>query len=74
MSSLPSRGHHRPAGYERGGRARVGLPNPFTISDLSYVWIICDVYENDLDAVHVGEYADIHLNAYPNQGLQGSHR
>jgi len=40
-------------------------PNPFTISDLSYVWIICDVYENDLDAVHVGEYADIHLTAYP---------
>jgi membrane fusion protein, heavy metal efflux system len=45
-------------------------PNPFTISDLSYVWIICDVYENDLDAVHVGEYADIHLNAYPNQVLK----
>ena len=42
-------------------------PNPFTISDLSYVWIICDVYENDLDAVHIGEYADIRLNAYPNQ-------
>ena len=34
----------------------LGSPNPFTISDLSYVWIICDVYENDLDAVHVGEY------------------
>ena len=46
-------------------------PNPFTISDLSYVWIICDVYENDLDAVHVGEYADIHLNAYPNKVLKG---
>jgi cobalt-zinc-cadmium efflux system membrane fusion protein len=46
-------------------------PSPFTISDLSYVWIICDVYENDLDAVHVGEYADIHLNAYPGQGLKG---
>jgi membrane fusion protein, heavy metal efflux system len=45
--------------------------NPFTISDLSYVWIICDVYENDLDAVHVGEYADIHLNAYPNKVLKG---
>jgi membrane fusion protein, heavy metal efflux system len=43
----------------------LGSPNPFTISDLSYVWIICDVYENDLDAVHIGEYADIHLNAYP---------
>jgi len=46
-------------------------PNPFTISDLSYVWIICDVFENDLDAVRVGEYADIHLNAYPNQPLKG---
>jgi cobalt-zinc-cadmium efflux system membrane fusion protein len=46
-------------------------PNPFTIADLSYVWIVCDVYENDLDAVHVGEYSDIHLNAYPNQLLKG---
>jgi membrane fusion protein, heavy metal efflux system len=46
-------------------------PNPFTISDLSYVWIICDVYENDLDAVHVGEYADLRLNAYPNQVWKG---
>lgn len=45
-------------------------PNPFTISDLSYVWIICDVYENDLDAVHVGEYADIHLNAFPRDAFQ----
>jgi cobalt-zinc-cadmium efflux system membrane fusion protein len=46
-------------------------PNPFTISDLSYVWIICDVYENDLDAVHVGEYADIRLNAYPDKVFKG---
>jgi cobalt-zinc-cadmium efflux system membrane fusion protein len=49
----------------------LGSPNPFTISDLSYVWIICDVYENDLDAVHVGEYADIRLNGYPNQVFKG---
>jgi cobalt-zinc-cadmium efflux system membrane fusion protein len=46
-------------------------PNPFTISDLSYVWIICDVYENDLDAVHVGESADISLNAYPGKVFKG---
>jgi cobalt-zinc-cadmium efflux system membrane fusion protein len=46
-------------------------PNPFTISDLSHVWIVCDVYENDLDAVHIGEFADIHLNAYPNKVLKG---
>ena len=49
----------------------LGSPNPFTISDLSYVWIVCDVYENDLDAVHVGEYADIRLNAYPNKVFKG---
>jgi cobalt-zinc-cadmium efflux system membrane fusion protein len=49
----------------------LGSPNPFTISDLSYVWIVCDVYENDLDAVHPGEFADIHLTAYPNQVFKG---
>lgn len=46
-------------------------PNPFTISDLSDVWVICDVYENDLDAVRVGETTDIRLNAYPDQVLKG---
>jgi cobalt-zinc-cadmium efflux system membrane fusion protein len=40
-------------------------PNLFTISDLSEVWILCDVYENDLSKVHIGEYADVRLNAYP---------
>src|SRR5271163_4080041 len=45
--------------------------NPFTISDLSYVWIICDVYENNLPQVHLGEYADIRLNAYPDKLLKG---
>ena len=45
-------------------------PNPFTISDLSHVWILCDVYENDMAKVHVGEYADIRLNAYPDRVLK----
>src|SRR5580693_9227904 len=40
-----------------GGVQGLSGPNPFTISDLSYVWIVCDVYENDLDAVKVGETA-----------------
>ena len=46
-------------------------PNPFTISDLSYVWILCDVHENELSNVRLGDYADIHLNAYPDQVLKG---
>ena len=53
------------------GIQALSAPNPFTISDLSTVWIICDVYENDLASVHVGEFADIHLNAYPNRVLKG---
>jgi len=46
-------------------------PNPFTISDLSYVWILCDVYENDLPIVHLGETADIELDAYPGRHFRG---
>jgi cobalt-zinc-cadmium efflux system membrane fusion protein len=46
-------------------------PNPFTISDVSHVWIVCDVYENDLAQVKLGEYADIRLNAYPDRLLRG---
>jgi cobalt-zinc-cadmium efflux system membrane fusion protein len=46
-------------------------PNLFTISDLSKVWIICDVYENDMSFVHLGEFADIHLAAYPKEVLRG---
>jgi len=47
-------------------------PNPFTISDLSSVWILCDVYENDLAAVRVGDKADITLNAYPDRKFTGT--
>ncbi len=46
-------------------------PNPFTISDLSYVWVVCDVYENDLANVKLGDTAEITLNAYPDRVLKG---
>jgi cobalt-zinc-cadmium efflux system membrane fusion protein len=46
--------------------------NPFTISDLTRLWIICDVFENDLANVHLGERADIRLNAYPDQRVTGT--
>lgn len=44
---------------------------PFTISDLSTVWIVCDVYENDLATVHIGDAAEIRLNAYPGRVFKG---
>jgi len=46
-------------------------PNLFTIADLSYIWILCDVYENDLATVHIGEFADVRLNAYPGRVFKG---
>ena len=46
--------------------------SPFTISDLSSVWIVCDVYENDLANVRLGDTAEIRLNAYPDKVFKGS--
>jgi membrane fusion protein, heavy metal efflux system len=46
-------------------------PNLFTIADLSQVWVVCDVYENDLAQVHVGDRARIELNAYPGRSFTG---
>jgi len=46
-------------------------PYPFTISDLSATWIVCDVYENDMASVRLGDTADISLNAYPDRMFKG---
>lgn len=46
-------------------------PNPFTISDLTTVWIVCDVFENDMANVRLGEPAEIKLTAYPDKVLKG---
>jgi cobalt-zinc-cadmium efflux system membrane fusion protein len=46
-------------------------PNPFTISDLTSVWIVCDVYENAMANVRMGEPAEIKLTAYPDKVFKG---
>jgi cobalt-zinc-cadmium efflux system membrane fusion protein len=48
-----------------------GSATAFTIVDLSSVWIICDVYENDLQKISLGESAKIRVNAYPDKELTG---
>jgi cobalt-zinc-cadmium efflux system membrane fusion protein len=53
------------------GTQGLASPNAFTISDVSHVWVICDVYENDLSFVRLGEFADIKLNAYPHRIFRG---
>jgi cobalt-zinc-cadmium efflux system membrane fusion protein len=56
---------------ESSGVQALTPPNPFTISDLSNVWVVCDVYENDLAFVRIGDYADVKLNAYPDKVFKG---
>ena len=46
-------------------------PNLFTINNLDYVWVMCDVYENNLSFVHIGDYADVRLAAYPDKVYKG---
>lgn len=48
-----------------------GSATAFTIADLSTVWILCDVYENDLPKVHLGQEATIKIDAYPDRPLKG---
>jgi membrane fusion protein, heavy metal efflux system len=45
-------------------------PNLFTIADLSRVWILCDVYENNLAQVRLGDMAEVRLSAYPDRVLK----
>jgi membrane fusion protein, heavy metal efflux system len=54
------------------GVQSLASPSPFTISDITHVWIVCDVFENDLGSVRLGENADIRLNAYPNRVITGT--
>ena len=48
-----------------------GSPTAFTIADLSVVWVICDVYENDIPKLQLGQAAQIRINAYPDKLLTG---
>ena len=58
------------SGFE-GIKSLDSTPNLFTIADLTQVWVLCDVYENDLGEVHLGDTAEIRLNAYPDKTYRG---
>jgi membrane fusion protein, heavy metal efflux system len=57
-----------------GAAAGVGLAGSataFTIADLSQVWVVCDVYENDIPKLQLGQQTRITVNAYPDRPLTG---
>lgn len=59
------------AGFE-GIKSLDNSPNLFTIADLSQVWVVCDVFENDLGEVHMGDTAQIRMNAFPDRSYKGT--
>jgi len=48
-----------------------GSATAFTIADLSTVWILCDVYENDIPKIKLGQEARFTLDAYPDRPIIG---
>jgi cobalt-zinc-cadmium efflux system membrane fusion protein len=53
------------------GVTYAGSSSAFTIADLSNVWVLCDVYENDLPKVAVGETATIRFDGFPGKLMTG---
>ena len=58
------------AGFE-GVRSLDNSPSLFTIADLSEVWVVSDVFENDLGRIHLGDSAEIHVNAFSDRTFHG---
>ena len=53
------------------GVAFSGSATAFTVADLTSVWVICDVYENDIPKLALGQEARIKINAYPDKVITG---
>ena len=48
-----------------------GSATAFTIADLSTVWIVSDVFENDIPKLQLGQEAKIKFNAFPDRPVTG---
>jgi cobalt-zinc-cadmium efflux system membrane fusion protein len=44
---------------------------PYTIADLSTLWILVDVYEKDLGRIAVGTAAEVRVDAFPDERFAG---
>ena len=48
-----------------------GSATAFTIADLSTVWVVADVFENDISKLQLGQEAKIKFNAFPDRPVTG---
>lgn len=46
--------------------------NIFTIADLSHVWVMADIYEQDISWIKIGQEAALSLPSFPQKSLIGS--
>jgi cobalt-zinc-cadmium efflux system membrane fusion protein len=53
------------------GISYAGNTSAFTVADISHVWVICDVFENDIHKLALGQEAKISVDAYPDKILTG---
>ncbi|TAM80088.1 MAG: efflux RND transporter periplasmic adaptor subunit [Acidobacteria bacterium] len=44
---------------------QAGATQVFTISDMSTVWVLVNVYQNDLSYIHMGDPVTVETNAFP---------
>ena len=54
----------------QGARVAAGEPL-YRLADFSHVWVIAEVYEQDLSMVQVGQAVDVALDAYPGETFKG---
>jgi Cu(I)/Ag(I) efflux system membrane fusion protein len=43
----------------------------FRIADLSAVWLLVEVFEQDLEGIKLGQTVSVHINAYPSRTFAG---
>ena len=43
----------------------------FRIADLSTVWLLAEVFEQDIGGVRLGQVVQVHINAYPDRQFSG---
>jgi len=55
-----------------GQVVQAGATQVFTISDMSSVWVLANIYQKDLPYVHLGDAVTIPTESYPGSVLHGN--
>lgn len=45
--------------------------NTFVVADLSHVWVLADIFEQDITSIRIGQQAPFTMNAFPGRVFKG---